>query len=46
MDKKEEEHKDLRGAIDLKKLVAYLASLCIFSCLCKAGEKGINYRIC
>jgi hypothetical protein len=45
MDKEEEEHKDLEGAIDPKKLIACSASLCRFAYLRKA-RKRVNYRIC
>ena len=45
MNKEEEEHEDLGGAIDPEKLVACSASLCRFACLRGAGKR-VNYRIC
>ena len=41
VDKEEEEHGDLGGAIDPKKLVACSASLCRFACLRGARKEGI-----
>jgi hypothetical protein len=40
VDKKEEEHEDLGGAIDLEKPVTCSASLCRFACLRGAREEG------
>jgi hypothetical protein len=45
VDKKEEEHEDLRGAIDLEKLITCSASLCKFACL-RGARKRVNYGIC
>ena len=45
MDKEEEEHRDLGGAIDPKKLVACLASLYRFAYL-RGARKRVNYGIC
>jgi hypothetical protein len=40
VNKEEEEHRDLGGAIDLGTLVACSASLCRFACLRGAREEG------
>jgi hypothetical protein len=45
VNKEEEEHRDLGGAIDPKKLVACLASLYRFAYL-RGARKRVNYGIC
>jgi len=40
VNKEEEEHRDLRGAIDPETPIACSASLCKFACLRRAREEG------